>query len=216
VRGRSYVWDGAPKRRDRGGVIQTGDRDDELFIYPGKRSIRTGAGDDELVLRGGLAGSLIETGAGDDTALSRDPYRSGPMRLRLQGGDDTFACTGIACGGGSRISGGSGTNKIELWAPTPAVTAVLGHVGSLVIHGETERTLHLFDFADITTGDGSDEITGSDAANVIDSRDGDDTIDALGGDDVVDASGGVDTADGGDGADQCYQVESPTNCETVG
>ncbi|HSS67601.1 MAG TPA: hypothetical protein VLK34_03550, partial [Nocardioidaceae bacterium] len=188
-----------------------------LFIYPGKRRIDTGDGDDELVLRGGLAGSLITTGAGNDMVLSRDPYRSGPMTLRLQDGDDTFGCTGVACGGASQIYGGPGTNKLDLWEAIPAVTAVLGPLGSLVIHGgDGDRSLAVFDFVDITTGDGDDDITGSDGDNEFLTRDGDDTINALGGDDVIAAEGGADSADGGIGDDQCYGVESPTNCETVG
>ena len=217
LHGRSYISDGAPKRRDRGGVIRTGPLSDELFIYPGKRLVHTGDGDDELVLRGGLAGSAIWTGSGDDVVLSRDPYRSGPMTLRLQDGDDTFGCTGVACGGDSLIYGGPGTNKLDLWEAIPAVTAVLGPFGSLVIHaGDGDRSLSLFDFVDITTGDGDDTITGSDADNEFLTRDGDDTITALGGDDLIVAEAGADTADGGGGDDQCYGVESPTNCETVG
>jgi Ca2+-binding RTX toxin-like protein len=216
LHGRSYVWDGAPKRHDRGGVIRTGSRRDEFFIYPGRHQIDSGAGDDMLTIRGGQAGSVIATGDGDDVVLSRDPYRSGPMTLRMQNGDDTFACTGVACGGDSKVYGGPGANVVDLWQAIPAVTAVLGPVGSLVIHGDTERALSLFAFVDITTGDGEDVITGTDDANTIISRDGDDTIKALGGDDLVNAEGGADTADGGEGDDQCFGVETPTNCETVG
>jgi len=216
LHGRSYVWDGAPKRRDRGGIIRTGSRRDEYFVYPGRHQIDSGAGDDMLTIRGGQAGSVIATGDGDDVALSRDPYRSGPMTLRMQNGDDTFACTGVACGGDSKVYGGRGANVVDLWEAIPAVTAVLGPVGSLVIHGDTERALSLFAFVDITTGDGEDVITGTDDPNTISSRDGDDTINALGGDDLVNAEGGADTADGGEGDDQCFGVEKPTNCETVG
>jgi Ca2+-binding RTX toxin-like protein len=216
LRGRSYIWDGMPKRRDRGGVIRSGPLRDELFIYPGRHKIDTGAGDDMLTLRGGLAGSAVATGPGDDVALFRDPYRSGPMTLRMQDGDDTFACTGIACGGGSTVYGGPGANVVDLWEAIPAVTAVLGPVGSLVIHGDPDRAVSLFDFVDITTGDGADVITGTDGPNTIITRGGDDTTDALGGDDLVNAEGGTDAADGGDGDDQCYGVETPTNCETTG
>ncbi|HSS68440.1 MAG TPA: calcium-binding protein, partial [Nocardioidaceae bacterium] len=42
LHGQSFISDGAPKRRDRGGVIRTGPRPDELFIYPGKQRIDTG------------------------------------------------------------------------------------------------------------------------------------------------------------------------------
>jgi serralysin len=216
LHGRSYIWDGVPKRRDRGGVIRSGPLADELFLYPGRRQVDTGAGDDKLTLRGGLAGSTVRTGAGDDAALFRDPYRSGPMTLRMQDGDDMFACTGIACGGGSQVYGGPGTNVVDLWEAIPSVTAVLGPLGSLVIHGDTDRAVSLFDFVDITTGGGSDVITGTDRANTIITQGGDDEIDALGGDDLVSAGDGNDTADGGQGDDQCYEVETPTSCETTG
>jgi Ca2+-binding RTX toxin-like protein len=216
LHGSGFYVDGMPKQRDRGGVIRTGAGAGDFIVYPGKRTIDSGDGDDSLTLRGGMAGSTILTGAGDDTVLFRAPYRSGPMTLRLQDGDDSVACTAIACGGGSEIHGGPGANSIELWDLTPAVTAVLGAAGSLVIHGETERSMSLFDFVDITTGDGADDITGSDDSNTILTQDGDDTVEALGGDDLVGAGGGNDTADGGDGDDSCFEVESPANCETTG
>jgi Ca2+-binding RTX toxin-like protein len=216
LHGSGFYVDGMPKHRDRGGLIRTGARTDEFIIYPGKRTIDTGDGDDSLTLRGGMAGSTILTGAGDDSVLFRAPYRSGPMTLRTQDGDDKVACTAIACGGGSDIHGGPGVNSIELWVLTPAVTAVLGPIGSLAIQSDTERTMSLFDFVNITTGDGADHITGSDAANTIVTQGGDDNISALAGDDLVAAGSEDDTADGGDGDDRCYEVESPTNCETTG
>jgi RTX calcium-binding nonapeptide repeat (4 copies) len=214
--GGGFYSDGEPKHHDRGGLIRTGNGRGDFVLYPGRREVHTGSAPDELVLRGAQEGSVIDTGDGGDRVLFRQPYEGGAMTLRLGDGDDIVTCSRLGCGGDSDLNGGQGRNAIVYPTITEAVTAVLGAIGSVSVAGFPGRSLQLFDFDDITTGAGDDDITGSDADNQIVTGDGDGNVSALGGDDLVAAGNGDDTADGGEGQDQCYEVESPTNCETVG
>jgi Ca2+-binding RTX toxin-like protein len=217
LHGPGYIWDGVAKRYDKGGIIRTGLSADHYILYPGSYEIDSGAGDDEFMLRGKVSYTDILTGAGDDeVSFLRPSATGGQLRIRMQSGDDDVFCPAIGCGRATDLFGGAGVNSLELPADTPAVTVFLGPAGSVVFPSDPESKIFIDDFAHITTGGGADIVTGTDVATTIVTGVGDDTVNALGGDDVVSAGNGDDTADGGDGDDQCYSVEHPTNCETVG
>jgi Ca2+-binding RTX toxin-like protein len=216
LHGSNLVSDGATSPSTESGVIRTGPGVDRIFLgFYGSLRVHTGGGRDRVYADRRLSATSIWTGAGNDILrLSGEGYSAHVVAF-LQDGDDVLEC-GDSCDGAT-VHGGLGANRVEASRATTDLTVVLGPDGSIA-SGATgaKGATRITNFVSVRTGSGADVVTGSDAANSIATGGGDDTVSALGGDDVINAGSGEDAADGGAGDDECYEVESPTHCETVG
>jgi Ca2+-binding RTX toxin-like protein len=179
----------------------------------------------------GEATTLMFGGDGDDTLIGgalNDTLLGGPHNDQLrpnggggavagEGGDDTI--TEIE--GAVTVSGGTGTDLVELTDGTPKTISLDG--ASNDPFGSNIQP----DVENVTTGGGTDILTGSDAANVLETAGGMDTVDGKGGADRINAGAGSDFVEARDGAVDTIDCgadndtanvdfrDVATNCETV-
>ncbi len=184
-----------------GSLLSTGPDRVVLVLKDNAESVRTGMGADRITTGDGFAG-MIRTAAGDDLVTLG---KGGAGMIALGDGNDTLASAGLAADSSVRVSGGNGTDTLDLSKVGVALDVSLSQGGGyrpIVPEGKASRGWFWIDgFENLIGGAKNDRLEGNVEGNVLTGGAGKDTLSGLDGDDTLVGGKGADLLIGGWGAD---------------
>lgn len=183
-----------------GALVATGPDGVDLVLKGGAESIRTGLGGDFVRTNAEYVGT-IRTMDGDDLVRLGT---GGAGLVDLGDGHDTLATAGLEPLASVRISGGNGSDTLDLSRARVALDVSLSASGyqQIVPEGKDSRGWFWLDGFEHLTGSGkADRLVGNQEGNVLRGGGGKDSLFGMDGDDTLIGGKGNDVLTGGWGAD---------------